>query len=82
MLLSMSYLHMKDIYVIHLGRQMRLLFILTQSGGRWTELVDFRPLAEGDARVHVTCEQKQRCTPPCYFTYASITHILGFAIFK
>lgn len=43
MLLSMSYLHMKDIYVIHLGRQMRLLFILTQSGGRWTALVDFSP---------------------------------------
>lgn len=43
MLLSMSYLHMKDIYVIHLGRQMRLLFILTQSEGRWTALVDFSP---------------------------------------
>lgn len=44
MLLSMSYLHMKDIYVIRVGRQMRLLFILTQSGGRWTELLDFSPL--------------------------------------
>lgn len=28
----MSSLHIKDIYVIHVGRQMRLLFILTQSG--------------------------------------------------
>lgn len=72
----MSYLHMKDIYVIHVGKQVRLLFILAQSGWRWTELVDFSALAEGDVRVHITC------TPPCYFTYASVTYLLGLAIFK
>lgn len=72
----MSYLHMKGIYVIYVGRQMRLLFILTQSWGRWTELLYFSPLVEGDRRVHVTG------TPPCYFTYASITYLVCFAIFK
>lgn len=36
----------------------------------------FQPLAEGDARAHVTCEQRQHCTP------LVISHVLPLLMFS